>query len=59
MANLKQKVSIEVLVHDMKYEFLAPVGVTYSNCIDACFEVMQELHKLQAEAIEAVKPKEA
>lgn len=54
---LKQNVIIEIVKGDATFRFEMPVGSTFGSCIDACFDVMQMLHKQQAEAIEAVKPK--
>lgn len=56
--NLKQLAILEVVKDDQVFHLSMPVGSTYSMCIDACFKILEELHKMQGQAIEASRPQD-
>lgn len=56
---LKQMVNLEMMENDSLYVLSMPVASSYGAAINACFKILEELHKMQAQAIEAMRPKES
>lgn len=48
----RQLVSLEIKKEDNVYSLSMPMNGTYGAAIDALFEMLQEIHKMQAAAIE-------
>ena len=55
---ITQKICLEVKKGDQTFCFYMPVGTTWGNCIDAAFELLQEVSKMANQAVDAAKPQE-
>lgn len=57
--DIKQYHTLETLKDDFKFIFHMPAGASWGNAIDAAFEVLQKLHELSQQSIQAANPNPA
>jgi hypothetical protein len=53
---LKQNIILEAIKNEFAFAFHMPTGASWGNAIDAAFEVLEKLHELSQQSIQAAKP---
>jgi hypothetical protein len=53
---IKQCICLEITKGEHTFTFMMPAGSTWGSAMDASFEVIQQIGKFAAEAIEKAKP---